>query len=673
MDQIDLSDQEKSRISTILEILESSRDELVGRIRKTLLQNVFQNRFTLHPRGIQELSQKEVEHLEDFLKSLEIKRAVERGKELNSVGIGKGPLQLIGTVLRQYIFEQLHEQPFTYLLTANKILDIYTDKCFYGYMDEWEQQILRDQEQLRRALSTALEKQRYELIIKNHAIHTSITGIMLTNLEGKISYVNPAFLEMWGLPDAQQLLNSECSRFLGNRDFKKITDELDKKGGWQQEFSTASLAGSQFEISISASLIRNEQQEPIGVMASFTDVTKRKRLEAQFRQAQKMDALGQLAGGIVHDFNNLLQVIKGYSELELMKLPKDSDQYKNHMQIKIASDRGNELTQQLRFFTRHSAGKMQPINLNNVVQETQNLMRHTLLPDIVVEVKGDPQLMSVRADSSQMVQVLLNLCVNARDAIRSKLKDSSQSGKTEQPAGRVVIETENVELNSREANRYIQGMPGQYARIRVSDNGTGIESRIMDRLFEPFFTTKGKKSGTGLGLSVVYGIVQNHKGFIDVQSIPGAGSSFSIFLPVIEEELEFKKHELQDPRLVHGKGTVLVVEDEHQVRDLARHALEVSGYRVLFAQDGKQALSVFEQEMDSIDLVVLDMVMPIMGGKECFYRLKEMKPTIKILIMTGYTTDGSLEDFRKNGALGIIEKPFDLEYFTQSVREAIGA
>jgi two-component system cell cycle sensor histidine kinase/response regulator CckA len=672
MDQIDLSDGERSHVRVILEMLDDCGDELVDRIRKSLLLNVFENRFTLHPRRIQELSRQEVERLINFLKTLRIEQAIDRGKKLNNEGIGKGSLQLIGRVLRQFIFEQLKDKPNTHLLTANKILDLYSDQCFFGYMEEWEHQILHDQEQLRRALSTALEKQRQELIIKNHAIHTSTTGIMLTDLDGLINYVNPSFLHMWDVKNTEKLLRTGCSRFLGNRDFRFIVDELMKRGGWQQEFSTASSNGSQFDIFISASMIRNDQYEPIGVMASFSDVTERKRLEAQFRQAQKMDALGQLAGGIVHDFNNLLQVISGYAELGLMQLPENSEQYKNYMQIKVASERGNELTQQLRFFTRHSSSKMQPTNLNNVVQETHNLMMHTLLQDIEIELRGDPELMSVRADSSQLIQVLLNLCVNARDAIRSKVQESGRTISSASSAGLIIIETFNIELNNGEAGKYLQGNPGTYACLRISDNGIGIEPRNMDRLFEPFFTTKGQKSGTGLGLAVVYGIVQNHKGFIDVESLPGKGSSFSIFLPVIDEELEVNENKTPNPSLVRGKGTVLVVEDEHQVRDLAKHALEVSGYRVLFAQDGKQALSIFEQEGDSIDLVVLDMVMPVMGGKECFYRLKELNPHLKILIMTGYTADGSLEDFRQNGALGIIEKPFDLELFTQSVHEAIG-
>jgi PAS domain S-box-containing protein len=660
-------------VKTILKILDDLRDELVDRIESDLLQNVFQNRFNLHPRLIRELSVQVVEHFKDFLRTFNVAQAREWGKELNNKGLGKTSLQLIGRAIRQFIFERLEVEASTYMLTANKILNVYSDQCFLGFMEEWEQQILEDQEQLRRALSTALEKQRQELIIRNHAIHTSTTGIMLTDLHGTINYVNPSFLDMWNFQDAGQLISKDCSRFLSDKEFRLIIDELLKNGEWQQEFTTTKSSGSQSDILISASLIRNNKQDPIGVMASYSDVTERKRLEAQFRQAQKMDALGQLAGGIVHDFNNLLQVISGYAELGLMKLTEDCDEYKNYTQIKTASKRGNDLTQQLRFFTRHSSSKMQPINLNNVVQETQNLMSHTLLQDIKIELKSAQELMIVRADSSQLTQVLLNLCVNARDAIRSKAQESNRTGSSSSTSGLIKIELFNTELNSREVSRYMQGVPGKYVCLRISDNGIGIQPENMDRLFEPFFTTKGKKSGTGLGLSVVYGIIQNHKGFIDVQSSFGKGSIFSIFLPVLDEKYDVKQSKLPHPSLVHGKGTVLVVEDEHQVRDLARHALEMSGYRVLFAQDGKQALVLFEEERDSIDLVVLDMVMPIMGGKECFYRLKELNPDLKILIMTGYTSDGSLEDFLRNGALGIIEKPFDLELFTKSVHEAIGA
>jgi CheY-like chemotaxis protein len=201
----------------------------------------------------------------------------------------------------------------------------------------------------------------------------------------------------------------------------------------------------------------------------------------------------------------------------------------------------------------------------------------------------------------------------------------------------------------------------------------GISPELIDRLFEPFFTTKGSKTGTGLGLAVVYGIVQNHNGFIDVRSAPGKGASFKILLPILEEQKEQRAKGKQDPNLVYGKGTVLVVEDEKQVRVLAQQALEISGYKVFFAEDGIQAVSLYQEIGNEIDLVILDMIMPKMGGWECFHKLKEINPEVKILIMTGYTTDGSAHDFYKEGALGIIEKPFDLEEFTQYVSKAINS
>jgi PAS domain S-box-containing protein len=648
------------------------REELARGVTKSLQEHIFKNRFTLHPRSIIEIGEKEVEQLLKFCTNSNPDSVISWGKALAKAGIGNIPFQKMHTFLRQFLFERTVRETSLSILEINTFVSDYCDHAYYGFIHEMEQQIFKDQEQLRRALSTALEKQRQELIVKNHAIHTSTNGIMLTDLRGMITYVNPAFLSIWGLTDWKSILHTNCHSYLGVGDFNKVVDELEHKGGWQREFQHEMQDKNTYDLYISASLIRNAEQNPIGIMASFLDVSEKKRLENQFRQVQKMDALGQLAGGIVHDFNNLLQVISGYTELELSRIPKESEQYKNQMQIKVASDRGYDLTQQLRFFTRHSSGVKEPINLNEVVQETKNMMQHTLLPDISIDVELESELRVVMADSSQMIQILLNLCVNARDAIREKKKNAKKHGIQSDP-GRICITSSNVKLDKKEAGQFIQGKPGSYTCICVKDNGIGIEAAIMDRLFEPFFTTKGVKSGTGLGLSVVYGIVQNHNGFIDVSSEPSVETSFSIYLPAVEKDLFSQDEKDYAPYLIQGKGTVLIVEDEQQVRTLAKDALEISGYTVIPAKDGVHALSLFEEYRDTIDLVVLDMVMPRMDGKECFIKLKKMKSNIKILIMTGYTTDVSLQDFRKKGALGIIEKPFDLQFFTKSVYEAIGA
>jgi two-component system cell cycle sensor histidine kinase/response regulator CckA len=237
--------------------------------------------------------------------------------------------------------------------------------------------------------------------------------------------------------------------------------------------------------------------------------------------------------------------------------------------------------------------------------------------------------------------------------------------------GEFIIKSYNVELDWRTASRFLSARPGRYVCLSISDSGGGIPKRNLDHLFEPFFTTKGEKTGTGLGLAVVYGIVQNHDGFIDVHSREGSGSIFNIYLPVIEaEQLEEPNH-TYTPDLKVGKGTILVAEDNPQVRGMIARALEESGYNVIAAKDGSDAIAFYEKEGSNIDLVILDMLMPHVGGRDCFYRLKEIDPQATILLMTGFTANGSMEDFLEEGAAGVITKPFELQHFTTAIQRAL--
>jgi two-component system cell cycle sensor histidine kinase/response regulator CckA len=476
---------------------------------------------------------------------------------------------------------------------------------------------------------------------------------------------------MWHINDSDEVKNHQCTRFLGTTDFSIIMKVLNTQQGWQNEFTAQCKDGSSFELVISASLIKDDTNQPIGIMASFIDATERKRLESQFRQAQKMEALGQLAGGIVHDFNNLLQVIGGYSSLEIMNTSKGSDRYNNLMQIKVATERGKGLTEQLRFFTRQDTGRARTLCLNDVVNETHNLLKRTFQPEIQIRLKLDPDLHNIKADPSQMSQLLMNLCVNARDAMIA-IKDSIKPDLRRTTAENILtLETFNIDIDRNRAAHYLNGKPGRYNCIKVRDTGVGMRPEVIERLFEPFFTTKSDKTGIGLGLAVVYGIVHNHNGFFGVQSKLGEGSTFEIFLPVFEEKTKDTVTEQQKPSLIHGKGAVLVVDDESQMRELAVKTLKKCGYKTIVAEDGVEALSLYRSRIEEIDLVILDVIMPKMGGWECFQRLKEFDPEIKVLIMTGYTTDGSVEDFLKEGARDVIMKPFDLDAFTNSVNSAL--
>jgi two-component system cell cycle sensor histidine kinase/response regulator CckA len=669
--KLKISNHEKDQIKKVSEYLTEIQSRLADKLSESFLSSAFENRFTLHPRQLKELGLKEVENFKAFLQSLNTSRVIEQGKEHAQQGLGEKPFLSIGNIFRQLLIDKIKQQNVEHLQTAIKVIDMYTNSYLYGYMTAREDQTLNEQEQLRKALSTALNQHRRELFIKTHAIHTYINGIMLTDLEGNVTYVNPAFLRMWRLDDSDKVLHLQSTRFLGATDFNVIMSMLKTRDGWQNEFTANCQDGSSFELVISASLIKDDTNQLIGVMASFIDVTERKRLEAQFRQAQKMEALGQLAGGIVHDFNNLLQVISGYTSLEMMDAPKDSDHYNNLMQIKVATERGSGLTEQLRFFTRQDTGKARTLHLNDVVNETYNLLKRTFQPEIQINLQLDPDLHAIKADPSQLSQLLMNLCVNARDAMVES-KDTIKTGPHRKASKNILtIETYNIDIDEYKATRYLNGRPGKYICIKVSDTGVGMHPEVIERLFEPFFTTKSEKTGIGLGLAVVYGIVHNHNGFFDVHSKFGEGSKFEIFLPVLEETTKDVVAEQQKTSLTYGKGAVLIVDDESQMRELAVKTLEQCGYKTIVAEDGVEALSLYRSRKNDIDLVILDVIMPKMGGWECFHRLKEYDPEVKILIMTGYTTDSSVEGFLKEGAKEVIMKPFDLEAFTNSVNSAL--
>jgi two-component system cell cycle sensor histidine kinase/response regulator CckA len=671
-DNFKLTNNEKALLKKVLSYLEKNQSELVEKISKILLTTAFENRFTLQPRRLRELGSEEVLNLKNFLQSLDTSQIREIGEERALEGLGEKPLLSLCKIIRGFFLEKIKPQEVEILKAAIKATDVYMASYLFGFIQSRENQTLKDQEQLRKALSTALDRQRRELFIKNHAIHTYINGIMLTELEGNITYVNPAFIRMWHYNDLEEVLNLTSTQFLGAKDFSSIMNVLQETGGWQHEFIANRNDGSSFDLVVSASLIRDDTDQPIGIMATFVDVTDRRRLEAQFRQSQKMEALGQLAGGIVHDFNNLLQVISGYTSLELMHTSKESDRYNNLIQIRIATERGKGLTEQLRFFTRQDTGTAILLSMNNVVKETYNLLKRTFQPEIRIDMKLDHTLRTIKADPSQMSQLLMNLCVNARDAMIAGQNTIKKESYRKTADNLLTLETSNVDLDEDEASQYLNAKPGSYVCVKVRDTGVGMQPELIERLFEPFFTTKSDKTGIGLGLAVVYGIVQNHNGFFDVHSKIGEGSTFEIYLPVFEEAIEKVAAEEEKPSLDHGKGAVLVVEDERQVRDLAVKTLEKCGYTAIIAKDGAEALSLYKNRKDEIDLVVLDVVMPKMGGWECFHRLKEIEPSVKVLIMTGYTTDGSVQDFLKEGAKDVILKPFDLDTFATSVKKILG-
>ena len=402
--------------------------------------------------------------------------------------------------------------------------------------------------------------------------------------------------------------------------------------------------------------LRDEQGEIFGVISMALDITDRKQLEAQLRQAQKMEAVGRLAGGIAHDFNNLLMVIQGYTELLLDKLGAQHPLRRNADQIHDASQRAASLTRQLLAFSRKQMLAPQVLNIQSVVSDMEKMLRRLIGEDIELVTTNPQDLWHVKADRSQIEQVILNLAVNSRDAMPD--------------GGKLTIETSNVELDN-SYSRHAVVEPGEYVLLAVSDTGCGMDSETQAHIFEPFFTTKEKGKGTGLGLATVYGIVKQSGGYVWVYSEVGKGTSFKVYLPRVREvepELQ-QRAEGQSP--ARGSETILLVEDEKGVRELAREYLEQIGYRVLQADNAAQALELARNHVGPIDLLFTDVVMGGMSGRQLAEEMQKLRPEIRVLYMSGYTDEAIIH----HGILGrgsvLLQKPFTLNSLAIKVRETL--
>jgi len=421
--------------------------------------------------------------------------------------------------------------------------------------------------------------------------------------------------------------------------------------------------GTRLDVSLSTAPIIDAEGNVIDIMSHVVDITERKRaeqemaaLQEQLRQSQKMEAIGQLAGGIAHDFNNLLTIISGSAQLSLLDLQEGDPLKANLEEIRRASDRAADLTRQLLAFSRKQILEMKVLDMNQVLERLDKMLRRVIGEDIALEVIPAEPLGKVKADPGQMEQVWMNLVVNARDAMPE--------------GGKLTIETANVELDEEYARRHIAVKPGSYVMLSVSDTGMGMTPEVKERLFEPFFTTKEMGKGTGLGLSTVYGIVKQSGGNIWVYSEPGQGTTFKIYLPQVDEPLEeLREEEIRE--IPHGSETVLVVEDEETVRKLAVRILKRQGYKVLEAEDGGKAFMLCEKFKEAIHLILTDVVMPGMSGRKLAERLKEIHPEAKVLYMSGYTDNAILHHGVLEPGIQFLQKPFTVEGLSRKVREAL--
>ena len=395
----------------------------------------------------------------------------------------------------------------------------------------------------------------------------------------------------------------------------------------------------------------------LGTIKDITDKTRaeqdRQKLESQLQQAHKMEAVGTLAGGIAHDFNNLLMGILGNATLTLMNMDPSHPGYDRLKNIEKYVQSGADLTRQLLGFARGGKFEVKPTNLNELIQRTSEMFGRTK-KEITISVNLQEDIWTVDVDRGQIEQVLLNFYVNAWQAMPA--------------GGNLYLQTANEVLDS----SYIQAfsvIPGNYVKFSITDTGVGMDSNTQKRVFEPFFTTKEKGRGTGLGLASAYGIIKNHGGFINVYSEKGRGTAFTVYLPASKNSACIEK-DVREP-VIQGSGTVLLVDDEQMILDVGGQMLEKLGYQVLTAPNGEEAIKLFEHHKDHIVLVILDMIMPVMGGSDTFDKLKSMHPSIKVLLSSGYAVDGQASDILKRGCNGFIQKPFNLEQLSKKTNEVL--
>jgi PAS domain S-box-containing protein len=492
-------------------------------------------------------------------------------------------------------------------------------------------------------------------------VQSAPVAINITDLDGKVRLWNPAAERIFGWTEADVLGHSLPLLAQAGHDEAGQSRSHVPQGRSCHGIPVRCRRkdGTVIEVSVSAAPLRDNAGSIFGVMAILMDLTEQKELENRLRQAQKMEAVGQLAGGVAHDFNNLLTVITGYSEMLLATMKPEEPARELLEQIYKAGERAASLTRQLLAFGRKQTLQVRVLNLNAVIEELGKMLRRLIGEDIDMVLRLDPLLGRVKADPSQIEQILMNLATNARDAMLE--------------GGKLTITTANVEPGKSPSGLPPEIVPGRHVMVTVSDTGCGMDEATKARIFEPFFTTKEIGKGTGLGLATVYGIVRQSGGHIEVDSQPGRGSTFRICLRQLEEAA-LGVHDWKGPTdTPRGKETVLLVEDEEAVRKAVNHALQLHGYTVLEANSGQEALKLCQDHKGKIDLLVTDVIMPQMNGRQVAERAGSLQENLKVLYISGYT-DRVLGD---HGILSpgtmYLQEPISLKALARKVRDVLDA
>ncbi len=484
------------------------------------------------------------------------------------------------------------------------------------------------------------------------------TGTLVMRTDGEIITCNPAVASIFGFDSVEETLSANFFAFLRSRQDGIELLATVRHHGMVDRHELEMTQRNGDPVYVVARLIGDFKNGDLNELRVYLfNDTKRKRLEQQLVQAQKMEGLGTLAGGIAHDFNNILAIILGYTNKLESSRSKPSEFPGAIKVIKDAVERGAALVQQLLTSARQTEARFSSIDLNALMRELERMLQATFPKTISFQLELEPDLPPITADKSQVHQVLLNLCVNARDAM---------------PAGGTLTLATSITPGPGLTEMFSGVTAENYACVRVRDTGIGMTRQVKSHIFEPFFTTKERAKGTGLGLSVVYGVVNNHRGFVQVESEPGAGTSFIVYLPVKHVAAEQPGAGVIRAPSQNIPQTILLVEDEEMLRELGISILESEGFHVLAAKDGVEAVALFEAHSDEIGLVVCDLGLPRLGGREAFLKMKEKRPGVRAIVASGYLEPAIRSEMLKAGVIDTIQKPYDFNDLLVKIRSVIG-
>lgn len=494
------------------------------------------------------------------------------------------------------------------------------------------------------------------------AIEQAAEEVIITDINGDMIYVNPTFEQVSGYTRKEVVGKNPRifkSGMQGNHFYQQMWHTLLKGQVWRGRLINRKKNGELYTLDATMSPVRDEQGKIINFVSVRRDVTVELQREEQYRQAQRMEAIGRLAGGIAHDFNNLLTVIRGYTNLLADQLA-DNEQCRGDVQmIDKAGERATTLVRQLLAFSRKQIFQPQSVNLNEIIGQMEKMLRRTIGEDIELITVLEPTLGWVKVDPGQMEQIVLNLAINARDAMPE--------------GGLLTIETANIELDETYAMQHLEIQPGTHVVVTVSDSGIGMDDEVKNHIFEPFFTTKEQGKGTGLGLATVYGIVRQSGGSIWVYSEVGKGTTFKIYIPRIQEKGSeyIPKPDVPEVHSLEGSETILIVEDEPMLRKFFGKAMREKGYVVLEAKDGREALQQIDQALTPIALMMVDVVMPGMSGPKLVEQVMSRYPQLKILYMSGYTESVVTHLNTLDQTVNFLQKPFNAHTLLTKVRELL--